>query len=174
MPFILLGLIASGSHYGYDIKRLHDIRFPQARPAAFGQVYATLDRLERDGLVAVAGIERADGPDRTRYLLTAEGGTHLADWLATAEPPAPFVNNTLFTKVVLALLTGGSAAAYLTIQRAAHLDRMRQLTRLKTDATATMSDVVSADFAIAHLDADLRWMELTAQRLDMLREEIQS
>jgi hypothetical protein len=74
--------------------------------------------------------------------------------------------------VVVALLTGASAPAYLRAQRAAHMARMRELTALKSDARASVSDIVSADYALAHLDADLRWMDLTTQRLDALRQEV--
>ena len=58
---VLLGLLAAGSRHGYELKRAHDARLPRARPLAFGQVYATLSRLERDGLL-------------TREVVTAHGG----------------------------------------------------------------------------------------------------
>jgi DNA-binding PadR family transcriptional regulator len=169
---VLLGFLAITPRHGYELKRAHDARFPQARPLAFGQVYATLERLVRDGLVDVAGTEPGEGPERTRYVLTPLGRATLNSWLAEIEPPAPFVANALFAKVVVSLLVGASAPAYLGAQRAAHMTRMRELTALKTDSRATISDIISADYAIAHLDADLRWMELTNQRLDALRQEI--
>jgi DNA-binding PadR family transcriptional regulator len=173
-PHVLLGLLAAAGHHGYELKRAHDARFPQARPLAFGQVYATLERLVRDGLVEVVGTEPGGGPARTRYALTPRGRAALDAWIAEVEPPAPFVANALFAKVVVALLVGASAsaAAYLGAQRAAHMRRMRELTALKSGPGATVSDVVSADYALAHLDADLRWMDLTGQRLDALRQEV--
>jgi DNA-binding PadR family transcriptional regulator len=173
-PHVLLGLLSGDARHGYQLKRAHDARFPQARPLAFGQVYATLERLVRDGLVETAGTEPGEGPERTRYALTPAGRAALDAWLGEIEPPAPFVANTLFAKVVVALLTGASAPAYLQAQRAAHMARMRELTALKSDRGATVSDVISADYALVHLDADLRWMELTAQRLDALRQEVLS
>lgn len=170
--YLLLGFLAAGERHGYDLKREHDARFPRARPLAFGQVYATLERLVRDGLAGVAGTERGEGPERIRYALTPAGRAALDAWLAGVEPPAPFVANALFAKVVVALLTGHPADAYLAAQRAAHLARMRELTGIKTDPAAGVADVVSADYALAHLDADLQWMDLTAHRLDALRKEI--
>jgi len=169
---VLLGFLTNGARHGYELKRAHDARFPQARPLAFGQVYATLERLERDGLVKVATTEQGAGPERIRYALTPRGRAALDAWLAEVEPPLPFVANTLFAKVVVALLTGGSADGYLAAQRAAHLARMRELTRLKSQPGASPSETVSADYALAHLDADLQWMELTTQRLDALRQEV--
>lgn len=187
---VLLGLLWRGSRHGYDLKREHDERFSQARPLAFGQVYATLGRLERDGLVEVAGTGRDGGPDRTAYALTPRGRADLEAWLEDVVAPVPYVTTELFSKVVLALLTAGGrgnrgdipggaeadgkavAVRYLTAQRAAHLQRMRELTAAKTTAGATLSDVLAADHALAHLDADLRWMATAVDRIDALRREV--
>lgn len=164
---VLLGLLAGGARHGYELKRAHDARLPRARPLAFGQVYATLARLQRDGLVVPAGQEREGGPDRTAYALTDEGRAALEHWLGTVEPPAPHVASTLFAKVVVALLVADvdRARAYLTAQRRAHTERLRELTAVKTAPSATLDDVVAADFAIAHLDADLRWLHTTLDRV---------
>ncbi|MEU7757274.1 PadR family transcriptional regulator [Micromonospora sp. NPDC049101] len=166
-PHVLLGLLAGGSRHGYELKRAHDERLPRARPLAFGQVYATLGRLQRDGLVAAAGQDRASGPDRTTYELTEQGRATLDQWLSTVEPPMPYVTSTLFVKVVVALLAADvdRARSYLISQRAAHTARLRELTVVKGDPAATLSDVVAADFAIAHLDADLRWLHTTLGRV---------
>lgn len=166
-PHVLLGLLAGGSRHGYELKRAHDERLPRARPLAFGQVYATLGRLERDGLVAAAGQDRVAGPDRTAYELTGQGRDALDQWLSTVEAPMPYVASTLFAKVVVALLVADAdrARSYLIAQRAAHTARLRELTAVKGEPAATLSDVVAADFAIAHLDADLRWLHATLGRV---------
>jgi DNA-binding PadR family transcriptional regulator len=164
---VLLGLLAEGPRHGYELKRAHDDRMPRARPLAYGQVYATLGRLERDGLVAPAGQDRAGGPDRTSYRLTTAGRVALDEWLATVEPPAPYVASGLLAKVVVALLVADRdrAAGYLIAQRAAHTARLRELTAMKSDPDATLGDVIAADFAINHLDADLRWLSTTLDRV---------
>src|SRR5690349_10086158 len=151
---VLLGLLAGGPRHGYDLKRAHDERLPQAKPLAFGQVYATLGRLERDGLVERAGQDRDGGPDRTTYAITDAGRERIGEWLAAVEPPAPYVNSALFAKVIVSLLASGATAAtdYLVAQRAAHTARMRELTAVKTARESTAGDVVAADYAIAHLD----------------------
>ena len=61
-PHVLLGLLAGGARHGYELKRAHDERLPQAKPLAYGQVYATLGRLERDGLVAPISTDQDGGP----------------------------------------------------------------------------------------------------------------
>ena len=171
---VLLGLLATGPRHGYELKRSHDERLPQAKPLAFGQVYSTLGRLERDGLVEQSGQDREGGPDRTSYVLTEAGRARLDDWLTAVEPPAPYVTSTLFAKVVVSLLAAGvdSASTYLTAQRAAHVDRLRELTAVKTNRDSSVGDVVAADYAIAHLDADLRWLQTTLLRVADLHREV--
>jgi DNA-binding PadR family transcriptional regulator len=171
---LLLGLLSVGPQHGYDLKRTHDERLPQAKPLAFGQVYATLGRLERDGLVEQAGQERDGGPDRTTYAITDAGRAKLGEWLAAIEPPAPYVNSVLFAKVIVSLLASGATAAtdYLIAQRVAHTARMRELTAVKTTQDSTAGDIVAADYAIAHLDADLRWLQATLLRITDLHREV--
>lgn len=168
----LLGLLTVGARHGYELKRAYDGHFPAARPLAFGQVYATLARLVRDGAVEVSDVEAGSGPDRTIYAPTQAGIQRLHQWLTTPEPPSPHVSNVLMAKVVTALLTGESGRECLRVQRAAHLARMRELTALKADPAGSVAQTLSADYAIAHLDADLRWMETTAQRLGELATEV--
>ena len=173
---VLLGLLAGGPRHGYDLKRAHDDRLPRAKPLAYGQVYATLGRLERDGLVSEAGQDREGGPDRTSYEITDDGRQHLDTWLSAVEPPAPYVTSELFSKVVVALLAAdaGRARDYLVAQRAAHMSRMRELTTAKTEPGASVGDVVAADYAIGHLEADLRWLQTTLTRVADLQKEVTS
>ena len=173
---VLLGLLAHGPRHGYELKREYDSRLPGHRPLAFGQVYATINRMIRDGLITEAGQDKAGGPERTRYELTDRGRTDLAGWLGQVEEPAPFVQSTLFTKVVVALLAYDESTArrYLAAQRSAHLARMRALTAAKDDSDASVADVAAADYALAHLDADLRWMQTTLDRVAALSREVTS
>lgn len=173
---VLLALLAEGPKHGYDLKKAHDQRFPRGKPLAFGQVYGTLARLERDGFVEQAGQSRDGGPDRTRFALTEAGRARLTSWLARIEAPAQYVSSDLMAKVVVALLVADAeeARTYLTEQRRAHTARLRELTALKTDPAAAIGDVVAADYAIAHLDADLRWMQTTLDRVAELHREVRS
>lgn len=167
---ILLGLLADSSRHGYDLKREYDERFPAARPLAFGQIYATLARLQKKNWVVEAGVERVDGPDRTTYAITQEGRKELESWLEHIDEPAPFVANPLAAKATIALCVVDEEAAtrYLRRQRSAHLERMRHYTRKKTSADASTAEVLAADYAIAHLDADLRWLDTALERVRAL------
>ncbi len=173
---VVLGLLAQGERHGYDLKRQYDARFPAARPLAAAQVYATLDRLQRDGWVTPGAVERVGGPDRHTYAMTPAGRSELERWLAEVETPAPFVANPLSIKVTLALLVadGATATDYLRRQRAAHLARMREYTTVKTHSESSLAAVLAADYALNHLDADLRWIDTALARVSALSEEIHS
>ncbi|ROO63381.1 DNA-binding PadR family transcriptional regulator [Micromonospora sp. Llam0] len=166
-----LGLLESAPRHGYDLKRTYDERFGRGKPLHFGQVYSTLSRLLRDGLVEVDAVP-GDGPERKRYAITEAGVTDVARWLRQPEKPDVYLQNTLYTKVVLALLTGRPAADLLDVQRAEHLRLMRELTRRKTGGD--LADQLICDHALFHLEADLRWLELTAARLDQLAKELRA
>jgi len=171
---VLLGLLVRRPQHGYELKQAYDSVLPQAKPLAFGQVYATLGRLERDGYVQPGESGHAGGPERTSFTLTDAGRTMLDGWLGEVESPAPYVASTLLAKVVVALLAADTdrASAFLVAQRRAHTERLRELTRLKTDPLSTVGDVIAADFAIVHLDADLRWLTTTLERVADLNGEV--
>ncbi|MEV7865699.1 PadR family transcriptional regulator [Streptomyces sp. NPDC088124] len=166
----LLGLLESGPRHGYDLKRAFDDQFGQDRPLHYGQVYSTMSRLLKNGLVAVDGVESGGGPERKRYAITDAGVTDVEAWLAQPESPQPYLQSTLYTKVVIALLTGRSAASLLDTQRAEHLRMMRDLTARKRDGD--FADQLICDHALFHLEADLRWLELVTARLDRLATEV--
>ncbi|WFE65689.1 PadR family transcriptional regulator [Micromonospora sp. WMMD714] len=167
-----LGLLEATPRHGYDIKRRYDEHFGHSRPVAYGQVYATLSRLLRGGLVEVEAVEPGEGPDRKRYAITEAGVADVAQWLARPEQPEPYLQSILYTKVVLALLTGREAAELLDVQRAEHLRLMRELTRRKRDGD--LAEQLICDHALFHLEADLRWLELTTARLDDLAARVRA
>ena len=167
VPHALLGLLQAEPRHGYELKRLFDRAFAPARPLAFGQVYSTLERLEQRGRVRLDSVERAEGPDRRRYAITPEGTAELERWLIEPLEPEPHLHAALFTKVVLAILAGRPIPPIVDRERRARLDRMRQLTALRR--TSTLPVVLLADYALFHIEADLRWLDLTAARVDDLR-----
>jgi DNA-binding PadR family transcriptional regulator len=169
--FTLLGLLEPAPSHGYELKRAYDHRFGSDKPLPFGQVYATLGRLERDGRAMVVGTEAGEGPERKRYAITEQGVTDLEAWLSVPEAPEPHLQTVLFSKVVLALQSGRDANRFLDAQRAAHLARMRELTELRRASPLTQA--LLADHALFHLEADLRWLELTAARLGDIAMEVQ-
>ncbi|HZZ95747.1 MAG TPA: PadR family transcriptional regulator [Jatrophihabitantaceae bacterium] len=172
VPLTLLGLLEREPSHGYDLKRDYDQYFGRGKPLPFGQVYATLGRLARDGKVIAAEAEPGGGPDRKRYVITEQGATEVQAWLTEPVAPEPHLQTVLFVKVVLALMLDRPAEEYLDTQRAAHLQRMRALTDIKR--TGSVVDALLADHGLFHLEADLRWIDLTAARLDALAKEVVS
>lgn len=166
----LLGLLEAGPSHGYDLKRTYDECLRTDRPLAYGQVYATLARLLKNGMVTVDGTEAGAGPERKRYSITDSGVTDVDEWLSSPESPDDYLQNTLYTKVVLALMSHRSATHILDVQRAAHLEAMREYTRRKR--TGDLADQLICDHALFHLEADLRWLDLTASRLAELAEKV--
>ena len=168
VPLTLLALLEREPSHGYDLKRDYDEYFGHGKQLPFGQVYATLGRLARDGKVVVGDTEPGDGPDRKRYAITKAGRDEVDAWLADAIEPEPHLQTLLFAKVTLALMLGRPAESYLDVQRAAHMGRMHELTRLKR--SGGLVDVLLADHALFHLEADLRWIDTTTARLSELRD----
>ncbi|HTX00107.1 MAG TPA: PadR family transcriptional regulator [Acidimicrobiales bacterium] len=166
----LLGLLDREPSHGYDLKRDYDTYLSPGRSLPFGQVYATLARLARDGMVTAGDVEPGAGPERKRYFITEEGKVEVAAWLGEPLPPEPHLQTELFVKVALSLMLGRPAEEYLDLQRAAHLRRMRELTDLKQ--RGNLVETLLADHGLFHLEADLRWIDLTAARLDLLAGEV--
>ncbi len=170
VPLTLLGLLEREPSHGYDLKRDYDAYFGRGKPLPFGQVYATLARLARDGKAVAGQAEPGDGPDRKRYAITPAGAAEVEAWLAQPAEPEPHLQSVLFAKVVLALMLGRPAERYLDVQRAAHLRRMRDLTELKR--TGPLMDKLLADYGLFHLQADLHWIDTTTARLAELAEMV--
>jgi DNA-binding PadR family transcriptional regulator len=171
VPLTLLGLLERGPSHGYDLKRDYDAYFGRGRPLRYSQVYATLSRLARDGKAVAGPIEQGAGPERRRYAITEAGMADVEQWLADPAPPEPDLQSELFAKVVLAVMLGRPADRYLDAQRAAHLQRMRELTEFKRDGD--LLNVLLADHALYRLEADLRWIDHTAARLGSLARAVQ-
>ena len=170
VPLTLLGLLEREPSHGYDLKRDYDEFFGRGKPLPFGQVYSTLGRLARDGKVVAGDSEPGAGPDRKRYVITDRGVTEVAAWLTEPVEPEPHLQSVLFAKVVLALLLGRPAEQYLDTQRAAHMQRMRELTDMRRQAGQV--DSLLADYGLFHLEADLRWIDMTSARLQSLAQEV--
>ncbi|MDY7089717.1 MAG: PadR family transcriptional regulator [Actinomycetota bacterium] len=172
VPLTLLGLLEHEPRHGYDLKRDYDAFFGRDKPLSFGQVYSTLSRLARDGKVVISDLEPGAGPDRKRYVITDRGATEVGAWLTEPVAPEPHLQTVLFAKVTLALLLDRPAEQYLDTQRAAHLRRMRELTQVKR--SGRLVDSLLADHALFHIEADLRWIDLTVARLDALAREVRT
>lgn len=169
--YALLGILGQHPGYGYDLKKDYDFFYGKDKPLAFGQVYATLSRLLRDKKISAEATEQVAGPERKLYAITSLGRKDLETWLAMPEKLHPNIQTVLFMKVVTSILLDKDPNVYLDTQRSAHLERMRQLTNVRR--TGDLAQSLQADYALFHLEADLRWIDVTTARLQKLKEEIQ-
>jgi DNA-binding PadR family transcriptional regulator len=164
VPTLLLGLLEGRPAHGYTLKQRYDASFARVKPLPFGQVYASLSRLERDGLAEVVEVEVGEGPERRVFAITPAGVASYEHWLLEPFEPTTFAVSVLYSKVTLALLSGRSSADILDAQRSVHLTRMRALNSQRREAEG--SELLAVTYELAHLDADLRWIEESGHRLE--------
>jgi DNA-binding PadR family transcriptional regulator len=161
----LLALLSEGPKYGLQLRQEFEARTGEVWPLNVGQVYTTVARLERDGLVASDDGEEP-GPQKS-YRITAEGNAELTAWLTT--PPAADVppREELVIKVLVAVrLPGVDVAGILQTHRRHLVETMSRYTRLKQDATDDdLGLLLVADAEIFRLEAFVRWLDTVEVRL---------
>jgi len=168
MRYVFLALLASGPAHGYELKRRHDALFASGwGPINIGQIYVTLGRLERDGLVTHHTVRQAGRSDRKVYELTELGHKALETWLG--EPPdVPLPKSDLLLKLVSASLAGASdapdAQAVVGAHRQRCLQALRDLDGAVADAAAGSVAELLAQGTGLHLQAELRWLDLCDER----------
>lgn len=171
----LLGFLSQGPNYGYELKKMYDSLFGRDKPILPGQIYSTLSRLERDGKVEEISSDDTDeksaGPNRIKYQITDKGSEYFEQWLREPEKINPYLQTTMYFKVVLALMNNRDATKFLDAQRHSHIAKMRELTKQRNE-TDDLATTLLIDNSIYHIEADLRWMELAYDRINQLREEL--
>jgi DNA-binding PadR family transcriptional regulator len=164
----LLSLLVEGPRHGYQLKSEFEALTGGVWPLNVGQVYSTLDRLERDGMVIT---HEADG--QKTYAITPVGVDVLGDWWETTPADEPPARDELILKVLMAVGSGGDRAlAVVTQQRTAvveMLQRRRRLNKQRSRAAARAGDALAAelmtDALVVRAEADLRWLEMCEARL---------
>jgi DNA-binding PadR family transcriptional regulator len=158
----LLALLAEAPRYGYQLKTAFESATGGVWRLNVGQVYTTLDRLHRDGLVDID----ASG-DQKRYSLTPGGRSALGDWWR-AEPSAdPPPRDELQLKVLLAIDHGPDhALAVITRQRTALTRLLQRHRRSQRDGAArSLAETLVDDALAVRAEADLLWLDLCESRI---------
>ena len=157
----VLALLAKGPLHGYEVKRVLEDDFGELWGALnIGQIYTTLRRLERDGLVVQELVRQPARPDKKIFSLTPAGHEVVSEWIDEVLG-APRIRDEFFTKIVLA--ERANLADPLTLidrQRRAYLRELRSLQEL---AATTTAGALAVEGAVLHLQADLRWLERCEQ-----------
>ncbi len=166
----LLALLSEGPQYGAQLRSEFERRTGGTWPLNIGQVYTTLSRLERDGLVGSSG----DGDDRTiQYRLTDAGEDEIGTWWRTPVDRDAAPRNELVIKLALAVTVEGvDVGKVVSTQRAASMRSLQELTRLKRssaeDHHSGLRDL-AWDLVIENLmftaEAELRWLDHVESRV---------
>lgn len=160
MKEAILALLAKEPAHGYEIHvRLTRALGPAREAMNPGQVYVTLSRLERAGLVQREDVEQSGRPDKRVYTLTPAGNERVRDWLAdlswTKVAPVEF-----HLKLVAAALTGlADPVSLVDAQRLELLRRLRELQDLAQNEDPASEGVLLLEGAALRLQADIRWLE---------------
>ena len=165
MRYPILGLLASGHSHGYDMKRAFDEQFGSVWPPVnIGQVYITLSRLERDGLIKSKQVKQSSRPNKKVYELTEQGKAALEEWVREASLDKK-VRDDFFMKLVLARLAGVAEPTELIAQhRHGYLQALKDLGELaRSDDRDGEEARLLVEGTILHLEADLRWLDLCEQ-----------
>jgi DNA-binding PadR family transcriptional regulator len=169
VPHALLALLSEKPKYGLRLQSEFEARTGEVWPLNVGQVYTTLQRLERDGLV------EADGQDgrsqkQKRYRITSDGAQALAEWLRTPPELVPPPRDELVIKVLVALqVPGTDVHEILQVHRRHVIEVMQRYTRIKAEAAE--DDVplaLVADAELFRLEGIVRWLDAADVRLKQL------
>jgi DNA-binding PadR family transcriptional regulator len=181
----LLALLAEGPKYGLQLREEFEARTGEVWPLNVGQVYTTLQRLERDGLVesddaaqdaaqdaardaARDGQEKAQQktPQKT-FRITADGEAELAGWLRTPPDMAAPPRDELVMKVLVAMrVPGTNVHDVIQVHRRYLVELMQQWTRIKeAEAESDLSLALVVDAELFRLDAVIRWLDAADGRI---------
>jgi DNA-binding PadR family transcriptional regulator len=165
VPHALLALLSEGPKYGLRLQREFESRTGEVWPLNVGQVYTTLQRLERDGLVEA---DEGEGErSRKRYRITTTGDRELARWLRTPSALVPPPRDELVIKVLVALQAPHTDVhEILQVHRRHVIEIMQRYTNVK--AAAGEDDVplaLVADAELFRLEAIVRWLDAADVRL---------
>ena len=161
----LLGLLSEGPKYGLQLRQEFEARTGDVWPLNIGQVYTTLQRLERDGLVESDDGDQ-DGPQKG-FRITGDGEAELARWLRTPPDLTSPPRDELVVKVLVAARAPGvDAHEVIQVHRRYLVELMQQWTRLKGDeAQFDLAFALVVDAELFRLDSVVRWLDAADGRL---------
>jgi DNA-binding PadR family transcriptional regulator len=160
----LLALLSEGPRYGLQLRQEFEARTGEVWPLNVGQVYTTLQRLERDGLVESDAGD--DGPQRN-FRITADGLEELGAWLRTPPDLSSPPRDELVIKVLVALqVRGVDVHEVIQVHRRYVVQLMQQWTRLKEEADEhDVAFALVVDAELFRLDSVIRWLDAADGRL---------
>src|SRR3954451_22840000 len=166
MRHAVLALLAEEPAHGYEIKRGLEERFGTVvAPLNAGQVYTTLQRLQRDRLVADDAVAQSGRPDKRVYRLTDAGRVALFEWLGAPSAPTR-LRDDFFMKLVFAHAMGlADPAELISRQRAVYLRALADLERVLAGGGENGTTALVVEGAALHVEADLKWLDRCEEEL---------
>lgn len=172
--YAILGLLAQKPRHGYELRAAFEAvvggdKNWEVKPA---QIYTTLERLEEAGLVRrESDLGEGNEPARRVYAILPKGSVALHEWFARGVTPW-HQRDEFFVKLMVALASGEAEPARIIQTQRAHLfQELHDATALRDsyDKKIAMAQILLLDKAIMHLEADLRWLDITEMRLEEVK-----
>jgi DNA-binding PadR family transcriptional regulator len=172
IKYAILAILAERDRHGYELKSSFDEKVGEFWSLNFGQIYSTLDRLEKEELVTHDREMQEKRPDRKIFSITSLGKKELAQWLATPVSKIRALRDEFFIKLVFMDKDDpGPLLALIEKQKALHLQQMSKLTQRKLALKKTEKDPgaltteLLLDAGLFHAEADIRWLTLCESKL---------
>ncbi len=169
----LLAFLDHEPTHGYQLHGLMEKALGDPWLVNIGQVYSTLSRLERDGLVDRQSEVEGKTTDRTVYKITGLGRTELGRWFRDPLSRDRRLRDEVYAKLMLSRISGSATPEeVLQIQRRKILGEMHDLTRMRSvaDQDTGIHWILLLESAIMHLEADLKWIDLCESKAEELGE----
>jgi DNA-binding PadR family transcriptional regulator len=161
----LLALLSDGPKYGLQLRNEFEAKTGDVWPLNVGQVYTTLQRLERDGLIASDGDDEV-GPQKD-FRITEAGEHELGSWLRTPPDLSSPPRDEVVMKVMVAIgVRGVDVEDVIQVHRRYMVELMQEWTRLKShDDGRDLNFALIVDAELFRLDAMIRWLDAADGRL---------
>jgi DNA-binding PadR family transcriptional regulator len=163
--YAMLALLSEGPKYGLQLREEFEARTGEVWPLNVGQVYQTLQRLERDGCVESGGTS-GQGPQKD-FRITAEGERELASWLRTPPDLSSPPRDELVMKVLVALyVPSADVHAVIQAHRRYLVELMQRWTRIREDDAGDLNTALAIDAELFRLDSVVRWLDAAEARVN--------
>ena len=172
VKYAMLGILAQKDLHGYELKSSFDEKVGEFWSLNYGQIYSTLDRLEKDDLVTYDRQAQDKRPDRKIYSITKKGRKELDEWLAAPINRVRALRDEFFIKLVF---TGtdnpGPVLELIEKQKALYLRQMNHLThqkvalKKKTRDPSALTTELLMDAGLFHAEADIKWLALCEAKI---------
>ena len=172
IKYALLGILAEGDLHGYELKSSFDEKVGEFWSLNYGQIYSTLDRLEKEELVTHDRQAQERRPDRKIFRITPQGRNELEKWLSTPVTKVRALRDEFFVKLVFMDKTNpGPVLELIEKQKVLYLKHMNRLTHRKValkkeaDSLDGLTTELLMDAGLFHAEADIKWLTLCESKI---------